>query len=102
MGDVNNENSPGVSAIAGLLLGSCCILLLVDLVILAFGDLCVLRGDVAVDVDGVLEGVGVLSDSSESFTSWDFPWHILKTMGGFVSFLFVLLALELRTVCKIN
>lgn len=40
------------------------------------------RGDVTADVEGVLEGVTVLSDSSESFKSCDLPRQIRKTIGG--------------------
>lgn len=40
------------------------------------------RGDVSAEVDGVLDGVGVLSDSSESLSSCDLPRHIRSTIGG--------------------
>lgn len=74
---------------------------LVDLVILAeLGDFeaesLKVRGDV--EVDGVLDGVGVLSDSSESFKSCDLPRHILRTMGGLESSRFALFAFEVSTV----
>lgn len=74
-GEENSENSLGVSAVAGLLFGSCCMLRRVERVMRTgpgdFGWSRRARGDV--EVDGVLEGVGVLSDSSESLTSWDLP-----------------------------
>lgn len=50
------------------------------------------------EVEGVLEGVGVLSLSSESFNSCDLPLHILKTMGGLEDSLIVLFTFELKTV----
>lgn len=40
-----------------------------------------------VEVDGVLEGVGVLSDSSESLTNWDLP-RLWKVFGGTNQILF--------------
>lgn len=71
-GLVNKENSPGVSAVAGELLGSCCMLRLADLVMRQFAGREVslkALGEVTVEVEGVLEGVGVLSLSSESFNN---------------------------------
>lgn len=76
-GDMNSDgNSEGVSAVAGELLGSCCMLRLALLVMRQLAgrgvsDDALRPGDV--DVDGVLLGVGVLSDSSESFSSCDLP-----------------------------
>lgn len=59
-------------------------------------------GLVVLEVEGVLEGVGVLSDSSESLSNWDFPRHILNTIGGFVGSLFLLLfTFELNTVFSV-
>lgn len=56
-------------------------------------------GEVTFEVEGVLEGVGVLSDSSESFNSCDLPLHILNTIGGFGgSVVLVLFTFELKTV----
>lgn len=84
-------NSPGVSAVAGLLLGSICMLLRALLVIRQFdglGDVVwaldvsrSARGEVDVLVVGL--GVTVFSDSSVSLTNWLLPLHIRSTIGGF-------------------
>lgn len=61
---------------------------LADRVMRQLGDLWTsLRalGEAALEVEGVLDGVGVLSDSSESLTNCDLPLQILNTIGGFVS-----------------
>lgn len=80
---------------------SCCIDLLAERVILQLEGLVLslgALGDVTTEDDGVLEGVGVLSDSSESLSSCDFPLQILSTIGGLggsVAFvLFTLLVLS--------